>query len=138
MALQNVSVLSCIIHKQNEQFGRSTYLRTNYLHVQLIYKNPFYYFAGTTTIYTPTRVTKINSDNHTNRSVNESTTLQGIMQRNDVIMNESFYNLIHKNWLLITILLLLLSCIALSLTYCQPTLIRIQGIFLRMASTYFS
>lgn len=105
----------------------------------LFIKTFFFYFAGTTTIYTPTRVTKINSDNHTNRSVSESTTLQGIMQRNDVIiMNESFYNLIHKNWLLITILLLLLSCIVLALTYCQPTFIRIQEIFVRIASTYFS
>lgn len=74
-----------------------------------------------------------------NRTVNESTTLQGIMQRNDVdIMNGSFNNLIQNNWLLITILLVLLSCIVLSFTYCQPTFIRIQEIFVRIARTYFS
>lgn len=92
-------------------------------------------------IYTTTRVTKINSDNHTNRSVNEITTLQRIMRRDDEdadFMNGSFKNLIHKNWLPITILLVLLSCIVLSFTYCQPTFIRIQETFVRIARTYFS
>lgn len=44
-------------------------------------------------------------------------------------------NIIQRNWKLITILLILLSCIVLSLTYCQQTCIRIRNYFTRLTST---
>lgn len=89
---------------------------------------------------TSPRATEITShDNDRNYYVNESTTHQGTVERNNNdIMNGSFNNLIKRNWLLITILLVLLACIVLSVTYSSPIFIRIQEMFVRIGNIFHS
>lgn len=66
---------------------------------------------------------------YTNLFVNESTPSQDNSERsNGNIM-------IQRNMKLIAIILLVLSCFVLSLTYCQPTFIRIREFFTRLMST---
>lgn len=73
---------------------------------------------------------------YTNLFVNESTPGQEILERgNGNIVNRTSENLIQQNWKLLTILLLLLSCIVLSFTYCQSTFIRIREFFTRSMNT---
>lgn len=74
---------------------------------------------------------------YTDLFVNESTPGQEILERGNgnIRINSTSENLIQRNWELITILLLVLSCIVLSLTYCQPTFIRIRKCFPRLMST---
>lgn len=81
--------------------------------------------------------TTIDEDSeHMNHFVDESTPSQEILRiSNGNILNRTSGNLIQENWKLITILLLLLSCIVLSLAYCQPTYIRIREFFTRLTST---
>lgn len=68
--------------------------------------------------------------------VDKSTPRQEILEKNNGgIKHSTPTNLIQRNWKLITILLLLLSCIVLSFTYCQPIFIRIRDIFTRLMST---
>lgn len=89
---------------------------------------------------TSPRATEITShDNDRNHYFNESTTDQGTVERSNVdIMNGSFNDLIKRNWLLITILLVLLACIVLYLTYCPSIFIRIQEIFARIGDHFHS
>lgn len=74
---------------------------------------------------------------YTNLFVNESTQSQDISERsNGIIMIDSTSeNMTQRNMKLITIILLVLSCIVLSYTYCQPTFIRIREFFTRLMST---
>lgn len=71
-----------------------------------------------------------------NHCVDESTPSQNILDKtNGNILNHTAGNLIQRNWKLITILLLLLSCIVLSFTYCQTTFIRIREFLTGLIST---
>lgn len=73
---------------------------------------------------------------YTNRFANESPPGQEILERSswNIRINSTSENLIQRNWKLITILLLVLSCIVLSLTYCKPTFIRIREFLTRLMS----
>lgn len=61
---------------------------------------------------------------YTNLFVNESTPSQDNSERSNgnIMINSTSENMTQRNMKLITIILLVLSCIVLSLTYCQPTL----------------
>lgn len=84
-----------------------------------------------------TQITTDKDSDYTNNFVDVSTPSQEILERNNenTISNTSG-NLIQRNMKLITIILLVLSCIVLSLTYCQPTFIRIREFFTRLMSTF--
>lgn len=73
---------------------------------------------------------------YTNLFANESPPGQEILERGNgnIKINSTSENLIQRNWKLITILLLVLSCIVLSLTYCKPTFIRIREFLTRLMS----
>lgn len=72
--------------------------------------------------------------NHTKYFVDLSTTHQRIFEKNDRDgMNRNFKNVLQRNW--IAIFLLVLACVVLSFTYCQPTFIRIRAIFARLMIT---
>lgn len=82
--------------------------------------------------------TTIDKDiDYTNLFVNESTPSQDNSERSNgnIMINSTSENMIQKNMKLITIILLVLSCIVLSLTYCQPAFIRIREFFTRLMST---
>lgn len=83
-----------------------------------------------------TEITTNNDKDYTNHFVDNSTQSQEIFGRsNGNSVGSSSGNLIQRNMKLITIILLVLSCIVLSLTYCQPTFIRIRELFTRLVST---
>lgn len=72
--------------------------------------------------------------NHTNYLVNLSTTRQAIFEKKDTdVMSRDFKNWLRRNW--ISIFLLVLACMVLSFTYCQPNFIRIREIFARLTIT---
>lgn len=80
--------------------------------------------------------TTINKDSdYANHFVDESTPSQEMLGRSNGGILNTLGNPIQRNWEVITILLLLLSCIVLSLTYCQPTFIRLRDFFTRLMST---
>lgn len=82
--------------------------------------------------------TTIDKDSgYTNLFVNESTPSQDNSERSNgnIMINSTSENMTQRNMKLITIILLVLSCIVLSLTYCQPTFIRIRAFFTRLIST---
>lgn len=74
---------------------------------------------------------------YTNLFVNESTPSQDNSERSNgnIMINTTSENMIQKNMKLIAIILLVLSCIVLSLTYCQPTFIRIREFFQGLMNT---
>lgn len=83
-----------------------------------------------------TQITTDKDSDYTNNFVDVSTPSQEILERNNKnTIKSTSGNLIQRNWKLITIILLVLSCIVLSLTYCQPTFIRIRELFTRLVST---
>lgn len=112
-------------------------LKPTFLNIQLIYQ--ICLFSGNETSSIFSVVTRDNIDmhvNHTKYFVDMSTTRRVIIKRSDgdsVTSNSK--NLLQRNWKLITILLLVLSCIVLSFAYCQPTLIRIREIIARLTSS---
>lgn len=74
---------------------------------------------------------------YTNLFVNESTPSQDNSERSNgnIMINTTSENMIQKNMKLIAIILLVLSCIVLSLTYCQPTFIHIREFFQGLMNT---
>lgn len=83
-----------------------------------------------------TQITTAKDSDYTNNFVDVSTPCQEILERNNEnTISSTSGNLIQRNMKLITIILLVLSCIVLSLTYCQPTFIRIRELFTRLVST---
>lgn len=74
---------------------------------------------------------------YTNLFVNERTPSQDNSKRSNgnIMINTTSENMIQKNMKLIAIILLVLSCIVLSLTYCQPTFIRIREFFQGLMNT---
>lgn len=72
--------------------------------------------------------------NYTKYFVDLSTTRQVISEKPDGMTRNS-KNVLQRNWTVITILLLVLACIVLSFTYCQPTFIRIRKLFERLTIT---
>lgn len=91
--------------------------------------------SSTGLLATETTIDK-DSDN-TNLFVKESTPSQDNSERSNgnIMINTTSENMIQKNMKLITIISLVLSCIVLSLTYCQPTFIRIRAFFTRLMNT---
>lgn len=72
--------------------------------------------------------------NHTKYFVNLSTTRQAIFEKNDTDgMGRNLKNWFGRNW--ISIFLLVLACMVISFTYCQPNFIRIREIFARLTIT---
>lgn len=72
---------------------------------------------------------------YTNYFVDMSTTRQKISRKSNRGRMINSKNLLQRNWKPITILLLVLACIVLSFTYCQPTFIRILEMFERLTIT---
>lgn len=74
--------------------------------------------------------------NYSKYFVGLSTTHQAISEKPDGgSMTSNSKNLLQKNWKAITILLLVLACIVLSFTYCQPSFIRIRKLIERLTIT---
>lgn len=71
--------------------------------------------------------------NHTNYLVNLSITRQAIFENDTDGRSRDFKNWLRRNW--ISICLLVLACMVLSFTYCQPNFIRIREIFARLTIT---
>lgn len=75
-----------------------------------------------------------NIDMHVNHTNYLSTTRQAIFEKNDTDgRSRDFKNWLRRNW--ISIFLLVLACMVLSFTYCQPNFIRIREIFARLTIT---
>lgn len=74
---------------------------------------------------------------YTNFFVNESTPSQDYSERSNgnIMINSTSENMTQRNMKLITIILFVLSCIVLFLTYCQPTFIRVRAFFTRLMNT---
>lgn len=88
------------------------------------------------TVLLVTETTIEKDTEHMNHFVDGSTPGQENLEiTHGNILNRTSRNVLQRNWKLITILLLLLSCIVLSLAYCQPTFIRLQELFTRLTST---
>lgn len=111
-------------------------LQIVYLNEQGINKNCIVTVNETGSTGIPaTEITTDKDRNYTNRFVDKSKPSQEILERSNWNNTRSTTgNLIQGNWKLITILLLVLSCIVLSITYCQPTFIRIREFLTRLMS----
>lgn len=108
-------------------------LQMVYLNEQGINKNCIVTVNETGSTGIPaTEITNDKDRSYTNRFVDKSKPSQEILERSNT--RSTTGNLIQGNWKLITTLLLVLSCIVLSITYCQPTFIRIREFLTRLMS----